>query len=366
MAKHLVSKQMEFFYSESFCLDLLFKELEKRFSYQTIVFVGKHKKIEKYVENNKKITLNPVFFDNLLEINMENDVACMVCCGEKNLDECKMICQKNTINLVLYSAEYVSLSHFFTDGEEINLLGIVLDAECICDDINTFALNMLFDMAQLHFYILENKLNNIYFNENVNPKNQVLNEKIKKITQNFKKNAKFLESNQIFDFYFELITLLINQKKCIIFNRFLKDFNNYSMFIFVQMLVKLYTMFSENISPVLRDYPNMDNLTIQNQQNAFELIKSIDDEKFWFIHSRFKLSVQLLTQNLTTQFKEIAEVCNLIDINQMYLYSQNFSLVDIFNRLKGMSLSFEGNSFLKLIYSFGCLEFDRTCKNRHI
>lgn len=366
MAKHLVSKQMEFFYSENFSLDLLFKELEKKFSYQSIVFVGKNKKIEKYVENNKKITLKCIFFDNFLEIKLENDIACIVCCGEENLNECKKICQKNTINLILYSAEYVSLSNFFMDGDEINLLGVVLDAECIRYNLNKFALNMLFDIAQLHFYILENKLNNIYFNESVSEKNQILNEKITKIMQIFKQKAKFLDCNEIFDFYCELITLLINQKNCIIFNSCLNNYNGYSKFIFVQILIKLYEIFNENISPMLRNYPSTDNLTLQNQKQVFELIKSIDDEKFWFIHSRFKLSVQSLIQNLFTQCKEITEICNLIDINQMYLYSHNFNLTAIFDYLKNMALSFKGNSFLKIIYSFGCLENDKTYKNRQV
>lgn len=366
MANHIVSEKMEFFYSENFSLDLLFKELEQRFSYQQVAFINAYNYIKDFFDKNKHSTINAMFFDSINAIEPSQETACVVCCEIDSILECNAFCQKNCINLVVYSNQYIPLTYFCKYTENINVLGVILNNAEIEKDVKCFALNMLFDVCGVEFGLLENKLNNIYFNEPVDEKSEKISEKLQKITDYYTKNAKFLELRPLEDLYYELVSLMHNQNGNLNFESLKYNKNMFTSFVLTQTLTKLYQLFNLNITPNLTSYPVIDNLPYNNLQTGFEIVNEIDDSKFWYIQKRFCLSVSTLINQTLERIENIKHLCNEIDIMKMYSLSTNLAGKDIKNLLKTLILNYNGNSFAKIIYRYGYLEFDSAQKNRHI
>lgn len=358
MAKHIVSENMEFFYNEIFSFDLLLKELSGRFSYQKVCFVGFDQDFKQKIEERKDILFFPDFLNETTnEINL--DIACMVCYNEENFKICNKICNEITMSLVLYIDTYFNISNLCLNGDA-RLLGIVMDKSKIEKDSKKFVLNFLFNISEIVFYVSENKINNIYFNQPINKKIEKISEKIENFINLLQKNAIFYNFDTVMEYYFDLINLFFNERKNIQF--FISNAltsTNFDNFILSQMLFNIYLNFCQNINPNLVDYPSLSVEDYSKTENLLFFNKNFENKKFWFIYERFNLSVQNLINTSLGFIQKIKDLCNEICINEMFNLATKSKIFEIKNKLQNIVIDYPEDSILKVICNYGLLNFEK-------
>lgn len=364
MANHIIGKEMEFFYSEEFSFDLLLKEVSCRFEYQTVYFVGFDKNFQNNVEE-KKVNFIPKFKSNLVNEDGANEVACVVCNGDAQFNNCVNFCNLNYANLILFIDEYFPLS-LLNRGGELNLLGVVVDKRKVEQQSKDFVLNFMFDITERIFYIVENKINNIYFGSKISEKNQKIKEKIKNFIDFLKKDCNYINMEKVLDFYFEMITLCLNENESIVsFISSQTSSSGFSKLITSQIVLNLYMKFCLKFNPNLITYP-VRNENFEEFDRRVELCKSFDDKKFWFIHTRFRLSVINLIEQALDSVNTIKELCNIVNVEKMFELTSGCSFNCFKYALKSLTLMFKDHSFLKAICNYGLLNFDNLNKSRQI
>lgn len=364
MANHIVGKEMEFFYSEQFSFDLLLKEISQRFEYQTVYFVGFDKSFQSIVED-KKVNFNTKFKSNLVNEDCANEVACVVCKGSDKFNNCISFCNLNCTNLILFIDEYFPLT-LLNQGGKLNLLGVVVDKQKVEEQSKEFVLNLLFDVAEKMFYIVENKINNIYFGSKISEKNQKIKEKIENFIDFLKNDCNFIDMEKVLDFYFEMITLCLNEDESIVsFISSQTSSSGFSKLITSQIILNLYLKFCLKFNPNLITYP-IRNENFEEFNQSVELCKSFDDKKFWYIHTRFRLSVINLIEQSLDFIDKIRQLCNAVNVEKMFELTSTCSYSCFKYGLKSLTLLFKDCSFLKAICNYGLLNFDNLNKSRQI
>ncbi len=364
MANHVVKKDMEFFYSEQFSFDLLIKEISSRFEYQTVCFVGFDRNFQSKVED-KKASFIPKFKLNLSDEENANEIACVVCRNDTQFNNCVNFCNKNSSNLILFIDNYFSLSMLNQNGK-LNLLGVVVDKQNVEKNSKDFVLNFLFDITERIFNDVESKINNIYFGSEISEKNKKISEKIENFVKFLKKDCNFIDMDVVLDYYFEMITLCLNENESIVsFISSQTSSLQFSKLITSQIVLNLYLKFCLKFNPNLITYP-VRNEDYEQFDQCVELNKWFDDKKFWFIHTRFKLSVINLIEQALKDIDEIKLLCNSINVEKMFELTNSCSFNYLKYALKSLTLTFKDCSFMKAICNYGLLNFDNLNKSRQI
>lgn len=359
MAKHLVSGEMEFFYNEVFSFDLLIKELSSRFNYQKVCFVGFDKEFQQRIESSKDLLFLSEFFLDLSSQEIGTDVACVVCNREAYFEDCNRLCKNLSLSLILYIDDYFNLSNLCLD-EEIRLLGIVMDKNKLEKKSSAFVLNFLFNLSEIVFLVVENRINNIYFNQPLNEKIEKLSEKIEKFLNLLQKNTNFYSFDDVLEYYFEFVNILINENETVL--RYISKcfhINSFDVLVLAQMILNIYVYFSENTNPNLIKYPSFSVDDYETSECFLKFNKNFDDKKFWFIYDRFNPSVQNLINQALFLIQKIRNLCDKICVDEMFNLTTKSKIFEVKDNLIDVVMRYSNESLLKVIGNYGLLNFKK-------
>lgn len=348
MAEICLKNKMEFFYIQDEIANKLLDELESRFKFQRILFVGAKNSIKEEILSQKKRQLYYIF-DGNFDCNLEN-IACVVCFNKQKIADCKSFCYKNKINYILVLDCFVEFDSFCLYKDKNQLIGIILDRKNIQKNLRNFVYNFVIECAKTSFILTESKINQLYF---CDIKTQNLSKKCEKnneIIDFFDKNYNYKENlEQILDYYFEMIMFFYNQNSCFLFT-LCSDEVGYVNLIKTELILNIYSMFLQKSSPYCVKSASGGSLN-------YQFISQFDENKFWFVNSKFKLDVVNIIQQNLSSIENIKTICAKIDAERMFFEAKNLNLKCFKNQIYDLTSAMQENSLLKVIDYFGLLNF---------
>lgn len=348
MAELYLKNSMEFFYIEDEYITKLLDELENRYKYQKILFVGTNKSQMDLIVSQKQRHLFYIFEDNFN--SSMNDVSSVICFDKKLISECKSYCHQNKINYILVLDSYVSIDNFCLYKGINQLLGVVINKEKIHSNFKEFVYDFIIDCAQINFLLTEYKINQLYF---CDEKIENLSKKCEKIQEiiNFFNNIYNFQKNfeKILDYYFDLIMLFYNQNNCYL-SKICLESDGYSNLVKTELVLSIYSMFLSRSTPFLMKSASGG---ITNSNFLFQF----NEEKFWFINDKFKLDVINVIKSTLNNLENIKTICARIDMERMFDEAKNMELSNFKKQIFDVSSCLEDNSLIKIINYFGMLNF---------
>ena len=347
MAEICLKNSMEFFYIEKGFVSKLLDELENRYKYQKILFVGADECVTNEILSQKQRQLFCVF-ENDFNISI-SDIALVVCFDKKLIFECKNYCYVNKINYVLALNSFVSVDMFCAHNGTNQLLGVIVDSNSIQKNFTNFVYDFAIDCAYFYFYLTENKINQLYFCDEKSENLSQKYEKIKEIIEFFNNNCDFKENfEKILDYYFDLIMLFYNQTSCYISKFFLPNCG-YSNIVTMELISNIYLLFLFKGTP----------LRVKSASGVVDsnFLCKFDEKKFWFVNDKFKPDVINALNGTLDELNKIKLICARLDKERMFVEASNMNLVNFQKQIFDISSSIKENSFIKIINYFGMLNF---------
>ena len=348
MAELCLKNSMEFFYIEDDFITKLLDELESRYKYQKILFVGANKVEIDMIVSQKQRQLFYIFENDFS--SSVSDVSLAVCFDKKMIDDCKSYCFNNKINYIYVLNSFVSIDNFCLYNGINQLLGVVINKKRIQKNFREFVYDFIIDCAKVNFMLTENKINQLYF----------CDEKIENLAKNCEKNQEiinFFNHNynfkgnfeNILDYYFDEIILFYNQTSCYLSKLCLTN-SGYSTLVKTELVLSVYFMFLSKSSPLL-----VKSFSGGIVNSSF--LCNFNENKFWFINDKFKLDVMNIIKSALNNLENIKTICAKVDTERMFVEAKNMELSDFKKQIFDISSNLEENSLIKIINYFGLLNF---------
>ena len=348
MAELCLKNSMEFFYIEDEYITKLLDELECRYKYQKILFVGVNKSQIDEIISQKQRQLFYIFEDDFN--SCASDIASVVCFDKEKINDCKLYCYQNKINYILVLDSFISIDNFCLYNGINQLLGVVINKEKIHSDFREFVYDFIIDCAQINFLLTEYKMNQLYFcdekNENLSKKCEKIQEIINFFNNNYNINENF---EKILDYYFDLVVLFYNQNNCYLSKICLVS-GGYSNLVKTELVLSIYSMFLSRSTPFLTKSASGG---IINSN----FLCQFNENKFWFINDKFKLDVINIIKSTLNNIENIKTLCARIDMERMFAEAKNMNLSNFKKQIFDVSSNLEDNSLIKIINYFGMLNF---------
>lgn len=347
MAELCLKKSMEFFYIEDDYISKLLYELECRYRYQKILFVGANdSQIDEIVSQKQR----QLFYIFEKDFNSTCEIASVVCFDKKLINDCKSFCYKNNINYILVLDSFTSIDNFCLYKNKNQLVGVVINKGSIQDNFTKFTYDFVIDCAQISFLLTESKINQLYF---CDEKNENLSKKCVKIQEiiNFFNINYNLKNNfeKILDYYFDLVMLLYNQNSCYLDDICLAN-GGYSNLVKTELVLSIYSIFLSRTTPLLIK-------SASGGITSSKFLCHFNENKFWFINNKFKLDVINIIKNTLDNLENIKTICARVDMERMFREAKNMELSNFKKQIFDISSNLETDSLIKIINYFGMLNF---------
>lgn len=375
MAEHFLNQKMDFFYVDDRPIEKLISELNRTFAFQKVMMIGFSEKKVGQFKSKEESMCNFVFADDLPD-DISRETACLVCGDIRYLNQLKISALKNAIPLILYAESYISLKDLMPLFE-INagfkraniLMGIVIDKEIVKQRVNEFSCLMQLDCFSYQFLFFENILSSLFFNSPLNSKvNNTLFELINSLEdlagQQVNDKTYF---DDILNLYFEFIMLVQNfgNNVLLLLSKITSKYNRQCnkinlQFISSQVLIEIYESFLCRITPSLvssvcyeKHCKILKNASVE--EISFEI--QYDEQKFWFVLSRFLPNFKKQLSNIKNNFKNARENASFVSMPTMFDFAKETSQLKIKESLCLTADVYQEKSLLKIINLFGLLDF---------
>ena len=234
------------------------------------------------------------------------------------------------------------------------------------------------------FFAIESKMDNLYFSSENNHFDLIIKE-FYAFLQEYKINENNYQN--YLDLYFQMIdikrTLKVdllenlsqfddelyckpndNDKyelkynlKCGLNDNLKDDLKNiYKRSIISEVLLNIYQTFLKKISPQIVSIMNSNNVMFF--ENYFDFKTRYDESKFWFVNSKCRYDFIADINDLLDIIFNIKKIIQSVNINTTYLLAKSVDTSKIKSQLKTLAFSFKSDSLLKIIASYGFLDFD--------
>ena len=319
MAELCLKNSMEFFYIEEDYISKLLDELESRYRYQKILFVGANdSQIDEIVSQKQRQLF--YIFEN--DFNSTTEIASVVCFDKKMINDCKSFCYKSKINYILVLDSFANIDNFCLYKNINQLVGVVINKDNIQKNFKEFTYDFVIDCAQISFLLTENKINQLYFCDEKNDNLSKKCEKIQEIIDFFNINYNLKDNfEKILDYYFDLIMLFYNQNGCYISKICLEN-GGYSNLVKTEIVLNIYSMFLYRSTPQLIK-------SASGGITSSKFLYQFNENKFWFINNKFKLDIINIIKKTLDNLESIKTICARIDMER--IFRETDSLIKIIN-----------------------------------
>ena len=378
MAERVVNSGIEFAYTSEHIEVELKLELEKYFLYQTIIVVDKFfefgetiKKLEQNVKCNFVVT------HDINEIDSFENISCLIIVNNHDIDDIKLLCYKQNIPYIIAMTDLANSMCFknYAYGQckivQCNFpLGIVLSQSSITNH-SYFVSRAILEIGSLSFDILQKKLNNLFFGENIEYKEFAGQKKLlielQTVLGERREDIKAL-SKRIATLYLSYGLISSKDKPSLLDNLiYLYSLNNknrylieikYAFSLIVTSLEKNYFIYYTHGFKSYIDYEkHQEYLTSTNLKSNF-VTHALPDEKLNFLLDEFREKLLEYVKSQIAFEKLVKNMIAEIDID--FLYKTFVAIKDkaLTNYLSLEPDIFTTPNFLSILYKQGLLNFN--------
>lgn len=378
MAEKIVNCGIEFAYVSNNIEIELKRELEKYFLYQTIIVIDKYFEFGAEISNLRSNAMCKIQVErNIESIKDIDNVSCIIAVNNHDVDKIKSVCYQKNIPYIFALTNICDSScfknYYFADEmcyKDCNYpMGIVFSVNNVFN-FSEFISRAILEISSLSFCVLQNKINNLFFQKNKQDVDLSVSKKILQDLQNFITNND-ISKNSVIEICKIYLSYCIYEAKISpnLLDNLLNLYKKYNRpkniietkYVFSLLISSLEKNFFKYYTIKFKnavDYQKHTDYLLQAKQISNFRQQELPDTKINFLlqEFRYKLLEYVKTQMVFEKYikSQIAEK----DIDYFYNIFSNINDIQFTNLLCLEPDIFKDTNFLSLMYSSGLLNFD--------
>ena len=378
MADKVINNCIDFAYAGINVEDEFQKELEKYFLYQRVLIIDTHFEFADFFEKLRYTRCNFTIMHNISDsVNMET-IDAIICVNNHNIDYVKRTCKNLNIPYIIALTNVCDTSIFkpfyYAENGKIDFcnypLGIILSLSKISEP-KKFLSNAILEISNLSFEVLQQNLENLFFNKTIDydffeTKQRFLKMFQETIEQRKENDMQFV--NKIAEMYLSYAIMVAKEPQNFLDNLiylYKKHYKNYDIvavkYAFREVVLSLekdfFAYYNSNLKSAVNYQLHQNYLSDLGYVIKFES-KEFPDNKLKFLFDEFRKKLIGFAVQCAEFDVNIKNILADIDVGNLYKMSEKFKTLPITNLICLEPDLYGQDDFLSLIYGLGLLNYD--------